>query len=98
MNFMDRFSLNDDSECRNTSSSECFRSVPSDFAEDFKSYFNVSNVCNSKQSCSPGYNEFYTSAVRFTQSCSCCSGTKFNNIKISVHFECLPGKYVFISC
>nr|XP_022321354.1 uncharacterized protein LOC111123362 [Crassostrea virginica] len=90
MNYKEREVLNDDSECRNTSSSTCFRSVPSDFAEDFTSYFNVSNVCNRRQNCSLGYNDFHTSAGRFAKSCSCCSGTKFNNIKISVHFECLP--------
>ena len=98
MNFMDRYSLNGDSECRNTSSSLCFRSVPSDFAEDFTSYFNVSNVCNNKKSCGPRYNDFYTSAERFKQSCSCCPGDKFDLIEIRVHFECLPCKYVFISC
>ena len=96
MNYMEGNVLNDDSECRNTSFSTCFRSVPSDFAEEYTSYFNVSNVCNSKQSCSPGYNDFYNSALRFTQSCSCCSGAKFDLIKIRVHFECLPCKYVFI--
>ena len=98
MNFMEKYILNDASECLNTSSSTCFRSVPSDFAEDYTSYFSVSNVCNRRQSCGPRYNDFYASAERFTQSCSCCSGAKFDLIEIRVHFECLPCKYVFISC
>ena len=96
MNYKEREVLNDDSECRNTSSSTCFRSVPSDFAEDFTSYFNVSNVCNSRQSCSPGHTVFYKSTDRFIESCPCCSVSILYFIEIRVHFECLPCKYIFI--
>lgn len=82
--------LTDERRCHNSTSTECFRSIPSEFGGDFTTYFNASQICNRVTICTLGDSEYYNSATRFVDSCQCCR-QKFYDMKIIVYFECLTG-------
>lgn len=92
-------SVNNNTECKNSSSSKCFRTLP----KDYVSYFNISKSCNGKENCAVCYNDMRYSAIQFANSCKYSKGNDFNQIKgsdfdlilIGVSNECFNCMYSF---
>lgn len=80
-----------DTECQNTTSSSCFRSITTDLSLDYTS--KISHFCNGKHNCTIQYNDLKNPFVdMFTTSCECCIDHLFY-IRIGSSYECLPCEY-----
>lgn len=78
-------------ECKNSTSSKCFRTL----AKDYVSYFKISKSCNGKEKCAVGYNDMYYSATQFAKSCEYSKGNYFYRLRIGVSNECFNCMYSF---
>lgn len=94
-----RKDVNINTECKNSTSSKCFRTL----AKDYVSYFNISKSCNGKKQCAVGYNDMYDTAIQFANSCKYSKGNYINQIEGSdfdlimtgVSNECFNCMYSF---
>lgn len=79
-----------DTECHNTGSSKCFRTITSDLSSAYTS--KITLFCNEKHNCTLEFSDFISSVRIFTTSCGCCTDHLYR-IRVGVSFECLPCKY-----
>lgn len=84
------YTVKTDTECHNTTSSICFRTITSDLSSAYTSKITLS--CNEKHSCNLEFIDVNSSVRIFTTSCGCCT-THLYHIRVGVSFECLPSKY-----
>lgn len=94
INFLGSDSQNrviNNTECKNSTSSKCFRTL----AKDYASYFKISKSCNGKDKCAVGYNDVHYSAIQFAESCEYSKWNNFDRLRIGVSNECFNCMYSF---
>lgn len=84
-------SVINNNECKNSTSSKCFRTL----AKDFSSYLNISTSCNGKDKCSLVYNDIYYSVrtIATLKTCEFSKGSDFYLLRIGVSYECFHCRY-----
>lgn len=80
-------------ECLKTSTSSCFRSIPSEIPWNNTFFRKISEICNGNHNCTLQYNELEFYAIKFRAPNICSNMNNLFQTRVGCIYECFPCKY-----